>query len=217
MNNMIYKEMKLSASIIAYLFILFGLMFFIPGYPVLCGAFFSALGLFKSFEYAREANDTVFSVLLPVAKQDVVKGRFAFACLIELCTLAVMCIVVIIRMTALADAAVYRSNAMMNANLFALGAAFVLFGIFNWIFIGGFFRTGYKTGKPFVIYMIAAFLAIAVFEAVHHVPGLEVFNAFGTENVIIQVMLLIAGILLWLLMTVLSCAKACRDFEKIDL
>ena len=217
MNNMLYKEMKLSASVIAYLFILFGLMFFVPGYPVLCGAFFSALGMFKSFEFAREANDIVFSVLLPVAKKDVVKGRYAFVCLIELGTAIIMGIVVIIRMTALTDAAVYRDNVMMNANLFALGAAFVLFGLFNWIFVGGFFKTGYKTGKPFVIYMIVAFICIAVFEAVHHVPGLEVFNAFGTDNVIIQIVLMIAGILLWLLMTVLSCGKACRDFEKIDL
>lgn len=217
MNNMLYKEMKLSASVIAYLFILFGLMFFVPGYPVLCGAFFSALGMFKSFEFAREANDIVFSVLLPVAKKDVVKGRYAFVCLIELGTAIIMGIVVIIRMTALTDAAVYRDNVMMNANLFALGAAFVLFGLFNWIFVGGFFKTGYKTGKPFVIYMIVAFICIAVFEAVHHVSGLEVFNAFGTDNVIIQIVLLIAGILIWLLMTVLSCRKACRDFEKIDL
>lgn len=217
MSDLLYKEMKLSASVIAYLFILFGLMFFIPGYPILCGAFFSTLGLFKSFEYAREANDTVFSVLLPVAKKDVVKGRFAFACFIELCTAVLMGIVVIIRMTILADVALYRNNAMMNANLFALGAAFVIFGLFNMIFVGGFFRTGYKTGKPFLIYMVVAFIVIAIFEAIHHVPGFEVFNAFGTDNVIIQIVMLIVGLLLWLFMTMLSLGKACKDFEKIDL
>ncbi|WP_455021238.1 ABC-2 transporter permease [Lancefieldella rimae] len=90
MNSVLYKEMRLSASPVAYLFTLFGLMFLIPGYPVLCGALFSALGLFKSFEYAREANDPVFSALLPIAKRDVVRERYLFVCLIEGCTLALM-------------------------------------------------------------------------------------------------------------------------------
>ncbi len=217
MRNILIKEMKLSASIISYIFILFGLMFFLPGYPVLCSAFFSGLGLFKSFEYAREANDTVFSVLLPIAKKDVVKGRYAFVCMIEACTLVLMAAVVIIRMTVLADNAIYRGNALMNANLFALGGACVLFGLFNWIFVGGFFRTAYKTGKPFIIYIIIAFICIAIFEALHHIPGLERLNAFGTDDIGLQILLLLAGIAIYVLMTLGSCRRACEDFERIDL
>ena len=40
MGNIMIKEMKLSASCLSYWFILFGLMFFLPGYPILCGVFF---------------------------------------------------------------------------------------------------------------------------------------------------------------------------------
>lgn len=82
MRNILIKEMKLSASVLSYFFILFGMMFFLPGYPVLCGAFFSALGIFKSFEHAREANDVLFSALLPIAKKEIVKGKYLFICLI---------------------------------------------------------------------------------------------------------------------------------------
>ena len=217
MRNLLIKEIRLSASVLAYVFILFGLMFFVPGYPILCGVFFSTLGLFKSFEFAREANDIVFTALLPVGKKDVVKGRFAFVCLIELATLFVMAIAVILRMTVFADAALYRGNIMMNANGFALGAAFFLFGLFNWIFVGGFFRTGYQTGRPFLIYMIVAFLAITGFETLHHLPGLEILNAFGTVNVVGQSLLLGIGILCWLFLTGISCRRACIRFEKIDL
>ena len=128
-----------------------------------------------------------------------------------------MTISVIVRMTFLKDAVVYRSNALMNANFFALGAAFFLFWVFNMIFVGGFFKTAYKLGRPFLVYMIAGFFSIGVFEALHHVPGLEVLNAFGTENIMIQGLLLVAGIAAWLLMTVLSYWSACIHFEKIDL
>ena len=141
MRNILRKEMKLSASPLSYLFILFGLMFFLPGYPVLCGAFFVTLGIFQGFQYAREANDIVFSSLLPISKKDVVKGKFLFVCFIEACSLILMLFSSFIRMTFLSEAAVYRANALMNANLFAVGGAFLIFGLFNVIFLGGFFKT----------------------------------------------------------------------------
>ena len=50
-------------------------MTLLPGYPILCGVFFITLGIFQSFQSAREANDIVFSALLPIAKRDVVKGN----------------------------------------------------------------------------------------------------------------------------------------------
>ena len=217
MRDILRKEMKLSASVLSYLFILFGLMFFIPGYPILCGAFFVSLGLFQSFQTAREANDIVFSALLPIAKKDVVRGKYLFVCLIEACALVLMAAAVIVRMTALSQSPVYRSNALMNANLFALGAAFLIFGLFNCIFVGGFFRTAYKFGRPFVAFIIAAFLAVGAAEALHHIPGLEAVNAFGTEHIALQLILLAGGVLMYLLMTVLSCRSACGHFEKLDL
>ena len=217
MRNILVKEMKLSASPLAFLFIAFGLMFFIPGYPVLCGVFFVTLGLFHSFQTAREANDIVFSALLPIPKRDVVKGKYLFVCFIEACGLALMAIATAIRMTVLADAPVYRNNALMTANPFALGMALLIFGLFNGIFVGVFFRTAWKQGRPFVIYIIAAFGMITVAEALHHISGLEALNAFGTERLGLQLICLLAGFLTFALITVLSYRKACRDFEKIDL
>jgi hypothetical protein len=217
MRNVLRKEMRLSASVLSYLFILFGLMFFVPGYPILCGAFFVTLGLFHGFQSAREANDIVFSALLPIAKRDVVKGKFLFVCLIEACAFLLMSVAVALRMTALSRAAVYRSNALMNANFFALAMACVIFGLFNWIFLCGFFKTAYKLGRPFVTFIIVCFLVIFVAESAHHVPGLEKLNAFGTDDIAIQLSALAAGIVIFLLITFLSYKRACRRFERIDL
>lgn len=217
MRNILKKELKLSASPLSYLFILFGLMFFLPGYPVLCGVFFVTLGIFQSFQNARETNDILFSALLPIAKRDVVRGKYIFVCFIELCGLLLMAIAAVCRMTLLSEAAVYRSNALMNANLFALGMAFFIFGLFNAVFVGGFFKTAYKFAKPFVTYIVLAFLCIGVAESLHHFPGLEALNAFGGEHMALQLISLIVGALLYALMTLLSCARSCRSFERIDL
>ena len=217
MSNILMKEIRLSASPLAYIFIAFGLMFFIPGYPILCGVFFVTLGLFHSFQAAREANDIVFSVLLPISKNDVVKGKYLFVCFIEMCAFAIMCIVTAIRMTALSNAEPYRENALMTANLFALGMALVIFGMFNLIFVGGFFKTAYKQGRPFVIYIIVAFIIITIAESLHHFKSLEVLNAFGIEHLGVQMILLALGIVAFLVITILSYRKACYNFERIDM
>ena len=217
MRNVLLKEMKLAASPLSYLFTVFGLMFFLPGYPVLCGAFFVTLGIFQSFQSARETNDILFSALLPTAKSDVVKGKYLFVCLIELCSLVLMAGAAVVRMTLLKDVPAYLNNALMNANLFALGTAFFIFGLFNSVFVGGFFRTAYKFAKPFVTYIVLAFLTVGAAETLHHIPGLEALNAFGTEHIALQLSLLAAGIILWLALTCFSCRLSCRRFEKIDL
>ena len=217
MRNILRKEMKLSASPLTYLFILFGLMFFLPGYPILCGAFFVTLGIFQGFQYAREANDIVFSSLLPISKKDVVTGKFLFVCFIEACSLVLMLFSALIRMTFLSQAAVYRANALMNANLFAVGGAFLLFGLFNVIFLGGFFKTAYQLGRPFITHIIVSFLVIGVLETLNHVPGLESVNAFAFDFFGLQLILLLAGSAAFLIMTALSYKTACRNFERIDL
>lgn len=92
MRALLRKEMRLSALALTYLFIAFAFMTLIPGYPILCGAFFMTLGLFQSFQNAREANDIVYSALLPVAKKDVVKGKYLFTLFIEMAGFTVMAI-----------------------------------------------------------------------------------------------------------------------------
>ena len=217
MNMLLKKELRLSTLLLTWLFIGFAFMTLIPGYPILCGVFFITLGIYQSFQSAREANDVVYTVLLPVAKRDVVKGKYRFVVLIELLGFALMAVLTLLRMTLLADAPIYRQNALMNANPFFLGVALVLFGLFNAVFVGGFWKTGWQIGKPFVIYTVAVFLMMGAAETLHHIPGLEALNAFGFDHIALQLTLLLSGAALYALITYLSCRKACANFEKIDL
>lgn len=216
MGKILKKEMTLSAAPITYFFVVFGIMFFIPGYPILCAPFFVTLGIFKSFQNAREANDFVFSALLPIAKKDVVKGKYIFSCFIELVSLLIMTASALIRMTVLKDNAVYRTNILMNANLYALGAALVIFSLFNLIFIGSFFKTAYKFGS-FIIYIVAAFLMLTIFEAIHYIPGMGAVNAFGFDHLGFQLALFAVGAMVYLVLTRISYRNSCACFNKIDL
>ena len=217
MNNLLIKEIRLGSSKLSWLFIAFGLMAMIPGYPILCGAFFITFGLFQSFQYAREANDIVYSALLPVAKKDVVRGKYAFAMMIEGCGFMLMTALTIVRMTVLSEAPIYRNNVLMNANPFYLGMVLVIFALFNSVFIGGFFKTAHKFTKPFVLYLISVIVVIGISETLHHIPGLSALNAFGFEHFGLQSGTLAAGTVIYTLLTCLSCRRSMSSFEKIDL
>lgn len=217
MTKLLYKELKLSASPLSYFFTAAAFLTFVPGYPILLGAFFTTLGIFYSFQTMRENNDIQYSLLLPAAKADVVKSKFVFTVFIEFCSFLLMTVITLLRMLLMKDAAVYTSNALMCANLCFLGFALVIFGLFNFIFVGGFFKTAYYFGKPFIKYGIVSLLLIAAAETLHHIPGLESFNAFGFEDIRLQAPALCVGALAFAGLTALALKKSQRAFELTDL
>ena len=149
MNKLLKKELRLTAAPITYFFLAFALMTLIPGYPILVGGFFITLGIFYTFQMARESNDILYTALLPCKKQDVVRAKY-FCVLIELLGWLLCAVLTAVRLTALREAAVYTKNAMMNANFAYLGWLLILFALFNSVFLGVFFRTAYGLGKPFI-------------------------------------------------------------------
>lgn len=217
MRKLLKKEMKLAASPLSYIFIAFGLMAFLPGYPILVGSFFVCLGLFQSFQCMREANDITYTALLPVAKGDIVRAKYVFCIMIELCYFILTSVPVLVRMTVLSEAAVYRNNVLMNANLVYLGFVLLILGLFNLIFIGGFFKTAYKFAKPFVAFIVTSFLVVGIGETLFHIPALSSLNAFGFTHIGLQIGVLITGAIIFVLLTAISQHWSIKSFEKIDL
>ena len=216
MNKLLKKELRLTAAPNTYFFLAFAVMTLIPGYPILVGGFFITLGIFYTFQMARESNDILYTALLPCKKQDVVRAKYTFCVLIELLGWLLCAVFTAVRLTALREAAVYTQNAMMNANLAYLGWLLILYALFNGIFLGVFFRTAYKLGKPFLIFGIVGFVVITLAEALHHFPHLEVLNS-QTEGFALQSVVLAAGVVIYLLVTAISFRASQSRFERIDL
>jgi len=217
MTSLLNKEFRLAASPLSWIFLVAAGMTLLPGYPILMSAFFVCFGVFHSFQNAREANDVLYTVLLPIRKQDFVRAKFAFTCCIQILGFVLMAALTALRMTALAGAKPYVSNALMNATPLFLAFALLIFTAFNVFFLGGFFRTAYKLGIPFLFFGIAALVLIFVGEALHFVPGLEFFNAPGGERPGLQLGILLAAAAVYALATWGSCRASMARFEKIDL
>ncbi len=217
MKKLLKKEMKLTAVPLTYFFILFSLMALIPGYPIAVGGFFVCLGIFYTFQFSREYNDTFYTALLPIRKKDVVKAKFVFSIGIQMVSFLLFAALTAVRMAALAQAAPYASNPMMNANLAFLGYILIIFGVFNLLFLEGFFRTAYYVGKPFIKFIIVSFLVIGAAETLHHLPGLSALNHGNLRDPLPQTAVFFLGVVLYVLMTWCSYRKSVREFEKIDL
>jgi len=217
MKNLLIKELRLAASPLSYFFLAAAFMTLLPGYPILMGAFFICMGLFQSFQNAREVNDVLYTVLLPVKKCDFVKAKYTFVCFIQMIGFLISAALTVLRMTKMADAAAYAGNALMNATPYFLAFELIVFTAFNVLFVGGFFRSGYKTGMPFLWFGIATFVIVTIGEILPHVPGLTFLHNPAGERLGVQLALLGFAAVVYVVITLLACRKAEERFEKIDL
>ena len=217
MAKLLYKELHLSASPLSYVFIAFGLMTLLPGYPIAMGAFFICLGIFQTIRQYAEVNDILYTALLPVAKADVVRSKFLFALFIELCGFLLMAAMAALRMTALVDKMPYVTNVMMPANPVFLGLVLLIFGSFNAVFLGGFFKTAHACTKPFFGFAAAGLLLIGLGEALGHIPGLELLHSTRSADLGAQFGILAGCAAVFALLTLGALRRSIRRFARIDL
>ncbi len=211
------KELRLSTSILTPLFLLFAFMALIPNYPALVGAFFICFGVFQSYQPARENNDILYSALLPVRKRDVVTAKYRTAMLFQLLGLLLMALCAALRLTVMKTSPVYAASPLLPANLAYLGGALLVFTLFNAVFLGGFFKTAYKFGMPFIAFIVGAFLLITLIEILPHLPGLGFLAATEGAPLRRQLWVLLGCAAVYLLGTRLSLRTSQRRFEEIDL
>ena len=217
MKNLLCKELRLATPLLTFLFLGFTAMTFIPGYPILCGAFFVCFGIFQSYQNGRTDNDILYTVLLPVKKSDVVKAKYAAAVTVELTAFCLFAVFTFVRMLWLSDSGVYKTNVLMGANPVFLAFVLLVFTAFNVVFIGGFFKTAYNFGKPFIAFLIMSFLLIGLGETLHHLPGLGWLNELGLDHAGRQLPVLLAAAVVYAAATAASCRASQKRFERIDL
>lgn len=208
MKALLYKQFRLVAHPMTYLFCLFPAMLLIPNYPYTVSCFYVTLGLFFTFQNGREQRDSDFSALLPVRKCDTVIAAVLFCIIIELFSLVLSALFV---MLSFKIRPLGGNAAGIDANIAFLGFAFLVFAVFNGVFLTIFYRTGYKAGSAFLISSIGMFTVVALDVVLPHIfPWLDGYH----EE---QWFILAFGILMYGLITWLACKRAISRYEKVDL
>lgn len=215
MGNLLKKELRLALHPTAPIFLLLSSMLMIPNYPYLVIFFYTGLAVFFTCLTGRENHDVVFTMLLPVAKKDVVKARVMLVALLEI----TQCLVAI-PFAALRQTLIPEPNMVgMDANMALLAFALVQMGLFNLVFFHVYYRDVRRVGTAFVWSSVATFLYICIEEALTHMVPLfrDVLDTPDTAHFVEKLLALLLGVVLFSLMTWFACVRAQRDFELQDL
>ncbi|MCQ2450878.1 MAG: ABC-2 transporter permease [Clostridia bacterium] len=210
MKALLYKQIRLVAHPMTFVFAFFGVMFLIPGYFYSVIFFYSTLGLFFMFLNAREQRDNDFSSLLPIKKADIVSSGIVFCIIIELLT-----VLFSIPFALLSNMINKNGNVGgIDANLSIYGVAFILYGFFNLIFFTSYYKNGYKVGTAFLKANIPIFFIVALDFMLPTVLGVKWLD--GEYN-FYQLVLLTAGFVFFVFATFLSLIKSKKLFLRVDL
>ena len=215
MAKLLKKEFVLFTHPTSWMFLAFGAMLLIPGYPMYIIGFWATLGLFYACISARENNDLYYTLLLPVRKRDAVRARGLYFALMELLQLAVSVPFAILR-TVLK---IGPNNAGMDVNLAFFAISLILLGLFNLLFLPKLYKNPAAIGKPFLLVSTLFFLFILAAEVCcFTIPFFrDVLDTPDPQFLGVKLLVLVLGAAAFVLLTILGVRKAEKIFEKVDL
>ena len=214
MKALLYKQFRLVCHPMTLIFCLFGIMVLIPNYPYTVIFFYVMLGLFFTFLNIREQKDIYYSALLPLPKRDTVKAGCAFVVIIEVLSLVVLipCSLLAVHLQPGKDNLVG-----LDPNLALLAAGFLLYAVFNGVFLPSFYANGYKVGIAFLKAVIPTTLVMMVLEALPHFPALTWLDDMVAAIQVRLLPALIASVLIYAGGMALTFRASARRYEKVDL
>ncbi len=217
MKDLLYKEFKLAIHPTAFLFLSLAAMLLIPSYPYYVAFIYTDLAVFFIFLLGRENQDALFSVSLPVRKRDTVKARCYVIVLIELAQIILSIPFAIIGSRINPNP--LGNLAGIEANVAFFGFVFIMYALFNGIYLPMFYKSAYKAGMPLVFASAAIAVYIAAMEvAVQSIPFLKTYlDTWEPEMLIRQIPILVVGIGIYAVCMWLTYRKAAKNFESVDL
>lgn len=213
MSNLLYKELRLAAHPNLYIFALLGMLVLVPAYPYGMVFIFGCLGPYLTMLYGRETNDLYFTALLPVRKRDIVKGKCLLFATAQLGQVLISLPFAFLR-TRLLPAG---NPAGLEANAAYYGFGFLVYAIFNFVFLTEFFKSGYKVGRAFLLALVPAVLVVLTMEVLAHVPALAWLDSVQGAYLLRQLPILLGGIGIYAVAMLLTLRLAAKRFEQVNL
>lgn len=216
MKALLYKDIKISISPVFYFSILFVTLIFVPSYPTII-AFYFPLTMFNALLSPLVANnDILYSSLLPVRRKDYVLSKILFNCIYELAFTLVAAIMLIVRGIIFPKDALL-ANPGVNSTLCLIGAALIMYGSFNLLLFGVYFKTMPKNVLATLLSIFAPLIIGTMFGIVPaYIPGLSnVTNIDG--NLVYQIVYFLVGVFFFLLLNYLAYLLSKKELEQKDL
>ena len=217
MLNLIRKELALCMHPTAFIFLFFAVLVFVPNYPYEVIFFFSCLSVFFCCMMTRENGDIAFSCALPVNKEHIPLAKMLVVFGLQGIVLLLVGIFGAVK-GAVLPAEQYVNQAGISANLALVGNGAVLLGVFNMIFFPRYFKSPDRIGVPFVIGAVVVFFLIGVFIVSRWATPLYsiTLNGLNSQNIGAKAAALTIGIVIYIVLSSISCKLSMSYFQKID-
>lgn len=215
MLNLLYKEIKLVVHPLTYTFLLLSLLLFVPSYPYIVVVLISYIGLQVSFQGMIGNKDDKFSAMLPITRRQIVLSKFILVWYNQGIYTVAMIVCALISYFAKGTGNLLS----LDANFAFFGEALIFYGVFNAIFLTGFFKTGHKIGLPLILSLI---FASAVGGAIELAIGISpilhfALDGYSTATVGYRLIMLGSGAVVNAALNFAAYRISVKEFEKVNI
>lgn len=213
MTTLYYKEMKLVTHPTSIVLAFLGCLVLVPSYPYSVIFMFGCLAPYITFLNARETNDAWYTAVLPVTKRESVWGKCLLVVSFQLFQLLFSVPFAFLRNSL----NIVNNPVGLDATVAWYGFGFIVYAVFNFIFLTTFYKSGYKVGKSFIFAAIFMVPLMIMVETIAHIPALVWMDSCQPENLLMQLPILVVGIICYGVLINLAYQISVRRYEKVDL
>jgi len=217
MYNLVIKDLKLGVNPMFFLLpVLLGALMLVPGWLYfLVPLYFCWITIPNMFAGFRTQNDLVFTMMMPVTRKDMVKARVFVIVIMELLHIVIAMIYGIFTIRLYPDLTYFFFAPYMGF----WGLCFVMFAIFNMVFVPMYYKTAYKYGGATIASITAAmlFAGVAQWVGIQNSFFSDTFNGTGADTMSLQLTILIAGIVIFIASTTIAYRIAVKRFLKVEI
>lgn len=213
MTTLLHKEMRLVAHPTSIVFAFLGCLVLVPSYPYSVIFMFGCLAPYITFLNARETNDAWYTAVLPVTKRESVLGKCLLVVFFQLFQLLFSVPFALLRNFL----NIANNPVGLDATVAWYGFGFIVYAVFDFIFLTILYKSGYKVGKSFVLAAIFMVLLMVSVETTAHIPALVWMDSCLPENLLMQLPILVVGIICYGVLITLAYRISARRYENVDL
>ena len=213
MTTLLRKEIRLVAHPTSIVFAFLGCLVLVPSYPYSVIFMFGCLAPYLTFVSARETNDAWYTAVRPVTKRESVLGKCLLVVFFQLFQLLFSVPFALLRNFL----NIANNPVGLDATVAWYGFGFIVYAVFDFIFLTTFYKSGYKVGKSFVFAAIFMVLLMVSVEATAHIPALVWMDSCQPENLLMQLPILVVGIICYGVLIPLAYRISARHYENVDL
>lgn len=217
MFNLLMKELKLGVAPLFYVLpFLTGALMLIPGWLYfLVILYFCFITIPNMFGVYKSQNDLMFTLMLPVNKNNIVKAKIGVIVILELLHIVIAVIFGMISSRLYPNLTYF----FFEPNLGFWGLCFIMLAIFNIIFISMYYKTAYKYGAATFTSVAAALLFAGGAEwlGIKNAVVFDLFKGAGADNIAIQLSILLIGMLIFATLTYIAYTISIKQFKKVEI